>query len=189
MERSICMFSNVTKDYLSEFHCILDRMIEGMTGAPLSDSISYNFIVQMIPHHQAAIDMSRNILRYTTNIPLQNIAQQIITEQTKSIEDMRAIQCRCQEAENTHQELCLFQRRMDQIMHTMFDRMDAACSTNNVNANFIREMIPHHEGAIQMSQSTLRYEICPCLVPILEAIITSQKRGVAQMRRLLQCMS
>ena len=76
-------FSEVTKRYLCCFYEILDEMIDGMTKAELTDSISHNFIVQMIPHHRAAIEMSHNILNYTTNIPLQDIALQIISEQTK----------------------------------------------------------------------------------------------------------
>ena len=70
--------SNVTKDYLTVYHCILDEMITGMTGAEDPDSISYDFITQMIPHHRAAIEMSHNILKYTTNIPLQDLAEGII---------------------------------------------------------------------------------------------------------------
>lgn len=38
-----------------------------MTGVCLTDSISGNFIMQMIPHHTAAIEMSANILKYTTD--------------------------------------------------------------------------------------------------------------------------
>ena len=46
-------FSDVTKQYLCCFYEILDNMIEEMTSAKLTNSISHNFIVQMIPHHQA----------------------------------------------------------------------------------------------------------------------------------------
>lgn len=91
-----CKLSIVTRDYLTEFHCILDGMIHGIKSAQLSDSISLNFIAQMIPHHQ---------------------------------------------------------------------------------------------GAVEMSENTLQYDICPELVPILEAIITSQKRGIRQMQQLLRCIS
>ena len=83
-------FSIVTKNYLSRFYDILECMKEGMTNAQLNDSISHNFIVQMIPHHEAAIQMSQNLLQYTTFIPLQNIALGIISEQTQSIENMRS---------------------------------------------------------------------------------------------------
>lgn len=62
MEKS-SRLSNVTKNYLSAFNCILDEMIQRMTEAEQSDSISHNFIVQMIPHHRAAIEMSENILK------------------------------------------------------------------------------------------------------------------------------
>lgn len=89
-----CNLSNVTNDYLAAYDCILCDMIDEMTHADLSDSISHNFITQMIPHHQGAVEMSRNLLRYTTHIPLQNLALAIITEQTKSISDMQAILCK-----------------------------------------------------------------------------------------------
>lgn len=180
--------SNVTKDYLSEFHCILDDMIKGMTNAELSDSISHNFIVQMIPHHEAAIRMSENLLKYTTFIPLQDIALRIISEQKKSIADMQKAACSCGKLINSDQDICLYRRRTDLIMNQMFGKMETACSDNNVNGNFMREMIPHHRGAVEMSENALQYNICPELVPILEAIITSQKRGIAQMQQLLKCI-
>ena len=83
--------SIVTDKYLTCFNNILDQMIQQMNSAQLSNSISYNFIVQMIPHHKAAIEMSCNLLQYTTLVPLQEIALNIIEEQTKSIENMEAI--------------------------------------------------------------------------------------------------
>lgn len=182
-----CQLSNVTKNYLSQFECILAKMEQGMTEAVLTDSISHNFIVQMIPHHQAAIDMSESILRYTTNIPLQNIALGIIEEQEKSIRNMESIKCECNMEDNCGEDLREYQYRMDRIIETMFSEMSSACADNNVSADFMREMIPHHMGAIRMSKLTLQYEICPELIPILKAIIRSQERGVMQMRRLLRC--
>lgn len=184
----ICKLSNAAKDYLSAFYCILDKMIQGMTEAELTDSISHNFIVQMIPHHQAAIEMSENILKYTSNLPLQKIATQIITEQTKSIEDMEKIKSCCNKICNSQQDLCLYQRRVNQIMELMFYEMEHAPGTNQIDANFLQEMIPHHRGAVELSQTTLQYDICDALVPILNSIIVSQKRGIKQMTQLLRCI-
>lgn len=183
-----CRLSNVTKDYLTTFHCILDTMIQGMLGAELTDSISYNFIAQMIPHHRAAIEMSRNLLKYTTFIPLQDIAVQIVEEQTKSIENMRRIVCTCERNVNCERDICGYQDQVGQIMEVMFSDMENACASNQLNANFMREMIPHHRGAVEMSQNALKYDICPELVPILEDIITSQKKGIQKMQQLLRCM-
>ncbi len=179
-------YSCNTKKYLEKYHCILEEMIRGMQCAALGDSISYNFIVQMIPHHRAAIRMSENLLKYTTFIPLQRIAEQIVSEQTKSIQNMQCIQCQCSMSINDRETLCDYQGRMKQIINRMFERMEGARTDNDINVSFMREMIPHHEGAVEMSRWTLSQCICPQLIPILDAIIASQERGIAQMKRLLK---
>ena len=73
-----CIFSTVTQKYLDSYAGILDTMTGTMNCAKENDSISYNFIVKMIPHHQGAIRISEELLRYTTCIALQNIATEIV---------------------------------------------------------------------------------------------------------------
>ncbi len=175
-----------TKKYLCRFYEILDKTIKGMNTAELNNSISHNFIVQMIPHHRAAIEMSENLLMYTNFAPLQRIAQNIIKEQTKSIENMESVLTNCNRVLNTKSDLCRYERQFEQIKHVMFTQMRNACADNNINANFMREMIPHHQGAIRMSKNALQYHICQGLDPILQAIITSQEKGVREMECLLQ---
>lgn len=183
-----CEMSQVTKRYLSRFYEILDEMIQEMTGAALTDSISHNFIVQMTPHHKAAIEMSQNILQYTTFIPVQKIACNIIEEQTKSIENMTDALGRCSALTNTDQELASYQRCFSQITRAMFADMQIACADNDINANFMREMIPHHEGAVRMSENALRFSLCQELPPILTSITSTQKAGIQKMEHLLRCM-
>ncbi|MCM1299974.1 MAG: DUF305 domain-containing protein [Firmicutes bacterium] len=181
-----CSISCVAKNYLSEYYCILEKMIGGMTGAELTDSISGNFIAQMLPHHRAAIEMSENILRYTTLIPLERIAQSIIAEQTQSIENMCKIQSCCGEMCDQRSDVCLYQRKVNQITQSMFAQMRSAKCNNNINCDFMREMIPHHLGAVRMSENALQYNICPQLVPILRSIIASQKKGIGEMQCLMR---
>lgn len=181
-------FSQVTQKYLNTFDCILERMIQGMTCADLTNSISHNFITQMIPHHRAAIEMSENILQYTTNLAIEEIAENIICEQTKSIADMEAILSCCGNMSNSRESVCRYQSQIEPVFNTMFNRMRTAKATNDINCCFLREMLPHHEGAVAFSEITLRQNICPQLVPILDSIITSQKRGICQMERLLDML-
>ncbi len=54
-----CNMSIVTTAYVEEFYAILDTMIDEMTAVCPNNSISYNFIMRMIPHHMAAINMSK----------------------------------------------------------------------------------------------------------------------------------
>ena len=161
--------------YLNKFYCIFDEMMRGMSGTGINCSISHNFIVQMIPHHKAAIEMAQNLLRYTSNPSLQEIASGIVTEQTKSIAEMEKILDFCCGYENSQDELCIYLSKINAVMNRMFH-------------NFMREMIPHHEGAVEMSKTTLQFAICPHLVPILDSIISSQERGIIQMQNLMKCL-
>ena len=47
-------------------------------------------------------------------------------------------------------------------------------------------MIPHHRGAVRMSENALRFPLCPELVPLLDAIIVSQKEGIRKMQCLMK---
>ena len=143
-------------EYLRRCREILDTMIDEMSNAQLGCSISQNFIMQMIPHHRAAIEMSRNLLEHSRFRPVRCIAENIITSQTKSIENMQsALEC-CSQVKNCSQELCGYQRRFRDITGIMFEQMKGACTTGCIAADFMREMIPHHRGAVLMSENALQ---------------------------------
>lgn len=178
--------SGAAENYLNEYRRILDNMIDGMTRAPLTDSISNNFIVQMIPHHMAAIEMSENLLRFTKDETMQSIARNIISEQTQSITNMKAIYAACLTLINQQRSVNAYESRINSIMCAMFSQMKTAPSDGNIDCDFLREMIPHHLGAVRMSQTALNFNVCRGLVPILSEIISSQRRGIRRMQSLEQ---
>lgn len=183
------MYSSYEKDltnYLKTFNCILRTMISRMTEVVPINSVSHNFILQMIPHHRAAIQMSKNVLQYTCNAQVRSIALNIISEQTKSIANMEHVLCRCGCYENSDSSIMEYQTNFLKIATEMYYKMSHAKTGNLIDYNFITEMIPHHEGAIAMSLNTLQYDICPELKPILDAIIVSQRKGVKEMKTLLK---
>ncbi len=173
-----------SENYLKEYRSILNTMIAGMCSAELTESISHNFIVQMIPHHMAAIKMSENVLKYTNNPKLEEIAKGIISEQTKSIDNMQKILRSCEGLENHRCEVNSYQNNVCRIMKKMIEGMKQAYSDNCINCDFIREMIPHHMGAVRMSRNALSFPVCSELIPILNAIISSQEKGICEMKKL-----
>jgi len=179
------ILSRVAGKYLERYRQILEEMIQGMTQADLNDSISHNFIVQMIPHHRAAIEMSENILQYTTCLPLEKIAAGIIDEQTKSIANMEAVLYECSTDTEGRGAVDRYQQQVDGILKKMFHCMRHAPCGNCLDNIFMREMVPHHRGAVELSVLALRCGVCTELQPILQAIIVSQRRGIRQMCRLL----
>ncbi len=176
--------SNVSKDYLVQYVTILEKMKKGMMEVVATNSLSHDFILQMIPHHEAAIEMSHNLLHYTTDIALQDIGLNIIKEQTESIASMTAILQSCTQQVNSKEELLLYQEQFLQITNIMFHDMTYASAVNNINVDFIGEMIPHHRGAIDMCKNLLRFPICNALIPIATSIITAQEKGIQELEAI-----
>lgn len=183
--KNTCLLSADAKTYLCCYYQILDEMIQSMTTAGLTHSISHNFITQTIPHHRAAIQMSSNILRFANNSSIRRAAQRVIDEQTQVISRMEDALPACNQLTNAQLDLRLYQRRMDLIQREMYAAMSSTPESNALSAVFMRQMIPHCQGAVRMAEHALKYDVSTELVPILRDIVTQQRRGAVQMRSLL----
>ena len=86
-----CNLNENAKMYLQKFDQILCTMACRMLSKIPTRSITLDFIECMIPHHQAAIYMCENLLKFTSYRPLQEIAHGIIRMQTRGISQMREI--------------------------------------------------------------------------------------------------
>lgn len=171
-------------NYLTRFDEILCEMANKMLSQPTTNSITVNFITCMIPHHQAAIYMCENLLKYTNYPPLIQIANNIIKTQTEGIEQMKRILETTQGYINSNKDVCSYMNEYLRITKNMITRMKNSPRCNNINLDFTNEMIPHHEGAIAMCKNLLKYCIDPRLKCVAENIISEQSQGVEQLKQI-----
>ncbi len=154
-------------------------------GSMMGQNIDQHFIVQMIPHHEGAIAMSKIAQERSKRPEVLALASGIIEAQEKEITDMRA----------------WYQSWFGSappaggppagggMMHMRGMEGDTAVLASLSGAAFDREfleqMIPHHEMAVMMAQmlqaSTNRSE----MKVFADQIITSQSREIEMMRSWL----
>ena len=183
--KNTCLLSEDSKNYLCCFYQTLDGMIQDMTTAGLTQSISHNFIAQMVPHCRAAIRMSDNLLRFTENPAVRRLAQCAAARRAQAIDRMEAVLEPCGKLLNPQQDLRLYQRRMDLIYRHMYAEMGRTPENNALAAAYLRQMLPHCRGAVRMAENALKYDVSTELVPILRCISAQQRQETAQMRALL----
>ena len=66
---------------------INQKMMLDMNIAP-TGSVDRDFVLGMIPHHEAAIDMAKLLLQYSEDDELRNLAEAVIQEQEREIRFM-----------------------------------------------------------------------------------------------------
>ncbi len=176
-------FQNVN-NYLMRFNEILCNMESKMLSQNITNSITVNFITCMIPHHEAAIYMCENLLKYTNYTPLIQIANNIIQMQTKGIEQMKCILETTVGYINSNQNVNYYMTEYFRIVKNMISKMKNSPRTNSINFNFTGEMIPHHEGAIEMCNNLLKYRIDPRLNIVAQNIIHEQSEGVKKLENI-----
>jgi hypothetical protein len=64
-------------------------MSERMSSVPLTGDPDRDFLAQMIPHHEGAVDMSKVLLKDGVRPEVRRLAQEIIVHQQGEIEMMR----------------------------------------------------------------------------------------------------
>ena len=71
---------------------------------------------------------------------------------------------------------------MADAMSKMSQAMSAAPMTGDPDRDFVAMMIPHHQGAIDMAQSELRYGKDPVLRRMARDIVAAQEKEIAAMK-------
>ena len=79
--------SKYTQAYMKS---MCDMMSE-MGKYPLNGNASHDFAASMIPHHKAAVEMAKTLLEdKNADAALRKMAENIISSQSKEIEDLEA---------------------------------------------------------------------------------------------------
>ena len=133
------------------------------------------FLSQMIAHHQAALTMSRDARPTLKDTHVREHAQEIITSQTKEIREMGALLQTDYKAKPSAAQMNLMKSDMKGMMSMK----------PNGDHMFLEMMIPHHQGAVQMSRLALKNSSSPKVKALASRIIKEQNAEIADFRKML----
>jgi uncharacterized protein (DUF305 family) len=164
-------------------------MNHSMDIGPADANYDLRFIDSMIPHHQGGVVMAQEVLRKSKRPQLIKLAKGIITEQKLEISQME--KCRQKwyptasatpimwHAEMNHEMAMTPAYKQSMMMNMSLGKADAG-----FDKRFLDAMIPHHQGALTMSQDALQKSKRPQIRKLSESIINSQQAEIVLMTKL-----
>ncbi len=78
-------------NYINNYLEITRNMVWNMKNSDRGMDINLDFVSEMIPHHEGAIAMCNNLLKYNIDPRLRSVAKTIIEEQSRGVEELEKI--------------------------------------------------------------------------------------------------
>ena len=156
--------------------------------------VDKSFIEMMIPHHQGAVEMAQMAVKKAKSPEVKKLAESIIKDQNKEIEQMRNWYKKWYGAEVPKMENMQMHHGMGQEMmmamhhQEMMDQemMVALKNASNFDREFLRQMISHHEMALMMAGMVVEGGVRPETRKLASSIIKSQSAEINKMGQLAQ---
>jgi uncharacterized protein (DUF305 family) len=146
-----------------------------------STPLEVQFLDTMIAHHQAAVDMARLIKARSAHPELVEMGSAIQVAQRREIDQLRAWRQRWYKTQPSGVNMAL--PGMEDSMDGMDMEKLKRARGKDFDLLLLEMMIPHHEGAVRMSQwiqeQTTRRE----LKELADRIIRQQQREIESMKQ------
>jgi uncharacterized protein (DUF305 family) len=131
----------------------------------------YDFLLEMIPHHQEAVDSSLVVVKRTSREVLAEFADNIVRVQEAEIAQMRQWLSSWYPDRN---ETADYQPMMKSTSRLTSDQADE---------RYLKDMIKHHQMAVVMAESVLSGDLSerPEVLDFARGIVNTQNSEIRQM--------
>jgi uncharacterized protein (DUF305 family) len=138
------------------------------------------YIAAMIPHHESAVEMAEIAKSDAQGEFAQDLAADIIASQTAEINQLKSIDVRLADSGVEIGDTGMSEEEMG-----MDHDASSLQGAKPFDEEFFTMMVPHHEGAVTMSEALLENGSDSELRALAERIITAQNEEIAQMQEQL----
>jgi uncharacterized protein (DUF305 family) len=150
----------------------------GGTGPTAGNPTDRAFVAEMIPHHESAVRMAE-IGRVRGESPfVRQLAEDIIRTQKAEIAILRR-----EDAPHAEAGVKKGSLRMPNDMKDMGGDTERLQTAAPFDPPFLKMMVPHHQGAIEMAKAELARGADPELKALALEIIDAQQREIDGMEQ------
>ena len=158
-------------------------MNHNMDVGPADANYDLRFLDSMIPHHQGALVMAKEVVAKSKRPELIKLANSIISDQKQEIAQMQKL--RKQWYPKAAATPIMWHAGMNGEMPMTAEHkqmMQMNMSLGKADAEFDRRfldaMIPHHQGAVTMGKDALQKSKRPEMQKFAKNIVTSQQKEI-----------
>lgn len=163
---------------------MMDTMMVKMGNVRFTSIPDLDFMAQMIPHHQGAIDMAEYEISHGRNKEMIQLAKSISAEQSNDIQAVKLLIS--QLPDDAKKAGNSFNNAMVQSMNVMMKNMPLNDKLIDVDKAFAMVMIPHHQAAIDMAIALIQYSSSKQVSTFAKQLISEEQIEIEQMSAFIK---
>ena len=129
----------------------------GQSPTALTDNPDFNFVANLIPLHQSAVESAKSLLASSQNAVVKDVAEQIASRLPEEIDTLKTFSLELQKRASKHnpEEAAAFNTETVTILESL-ERDAKRVKTNRAEKDFINGLLVHHGGVLQLTEAILK---------------------------------
>ncbi|MGN1443926.1 MAG: hypothetical protein ACI4XE_08755 [Acutalibacteraceae bacterium] len=169
-----CKLSRVAVDYLDRFYEIHEKTKNDFSHVDASLTACCQFVCQSMIMNAAVYENAKNILRFTTSLPVESFAL-LAADESKGYEKaIGEVEGFC-EIDRTKQKR-LYLQSVNALIVRYNDSVCKIVEDNNINLDYIRRSVALDRAIARLCRSALRFTDCEQVRPVMD-LLMSQSLG------------
>lgn len=167
---------NMNMGTASSMSAVMQKGMEDMKAIPTTNNPDNDYAALMKAHHMSAIEASQLQLSQGSDQGIKRMAQKMLDDQQKEVAQFNTFLS----GHSAHGGGDAFYKEVMSKMGTMSSAMD---HSGSIDKQFVSMMIPHHQGAIDMSKAYLKAGAHEAQLKTLATnIIASQEKEIKELK-------
>jgi uncharacterized protein (DUF305 family) len=165
----------------------------GKSMEPLEKATGKTFDIywmsQMIAHHNIAVDMANFVLKNGKDAKVKKAAQEIVKLQSLEVKQMTVWLKSWYGSKPDAAQMKLMVTDMQPMVDASQGKMAGHdMAMGDPDKNFLENMIPHHQSAVDMAKLALKKALRPELKKFAQGVVDVQSKEITQYKTWLKAM-
>jgi uncharacterized protein (DUF305 family) len=144
---------------------------------------------QMIAHHNIAVDMANFVLKNGKDAKVKEAAKSIVQTQSLEVKQMTGWLKSWYGSKPNAAQMKLMVTDMQPMVDASQGKMAGHdMAMGDPDKNFLENMIPHHQSAVDMAKLALKKALRPELKKFAQGVIDVQSKEITQYKTWLKAM-
>jgi uncharacterized protein (DUF305 family) len=142
---------------------------------------------QMIAHHNTAVQMANGVLKNGKDAKTKQAAQDVVRAQSAEIKQMTHWLKSWYNTKPNAMQMQMMNTDMKPMLLASMGGMEGMMM-GNADRNFLENMVPHHQSAVDMAKLALTKAVRPELKTFARGVIAMQSKEITQYQMWLKTM-